>query len=121
MKKHSATCNDELNDGLEIVPCDAPSNGGAPHLYMIRRNDEDVPLAVIQFQCGPRNGPDSEDGVTHTSVIALLIHQLECFQKGPLPSRETTLLITKLEEALDLCHRRSRDRYARGVLGEAKP
>lgn len=117
MRQHSATCTDTLNDGLTIKALDEPSSGGASHLFVVEDSNGQE-CACVQFQKGPRNEDGSVSGVTHAAMIALLLQPLYDFQKGPFPSRETALLITKLEEALDLCHRRTRERAARNVLGK---
>ena len=53
-------------------------------------------------------------------MIAVVIDRLRTFNNGPLRSRENSLAITKLEEAmLWLCYR-SYKRVARGVEGTHK-
>lgn len=117
MKAHSASCTDVLNDSLTIVATDAVGSGGANHHWEVRTEHGDV-VASVQFQNGPRGEPGSIAGVTHAAMVALLLEPLRQFQAGPYPSRETALIVTKLEEVLDLIHRRTRERASRGVLGK---
>lgn len=116
MKEHSAACTDILNDQLEIKALDDIGSGGANHLFVVENNG--VEVARVQFQRGPRDQEGSIAGVTHAAMIALLLMPLRQFQKGEFPSRETAMIITKLEEALDIVHRRTRERASRGVLGK---
>jgi hypothetical protein len=118
MKTHSASCVDVLNDSLTIVATDEIGSGGANHRWEVRTDNGDV-VASVQFQNGPRGDLNSIAGVTHAAIVALLLEQLRQFQLGPYPSRETALIITKLEETLDIIHRRTRERANRGVLGKA--
>ena len=107
-----------LNDAITVKPIDDVGPGGAHHMYVAEVDG--VEVARVQFQCGPRNEPGSTPGVTHMAMIALLLHPLRAFQKGPFPSRETALAITDLESALNWMHKRVRDRAKRGVLGKSE-
>lgn len=110
-----------LNESVRIVAMD-DAEGPACHRYLFKMDNEDgtmeTPLGVIQFQQGPRNEAASIPGVVTAAVIAMLIDHLEGFQRGPYPSRETALVITKLEEALHWTRARADKRAARGVLGK---
>ena len=56
------------------------------------------------------------DGTTNEEVITVLIDRLQS-ANIKVPSRETALAITKLEEALMWLNKRTADRTARGVEG----
>ena len=56
------------------------------------------------------------DGTTNEEVLEMLIDRLNVMNLK-LPSRETSLSITKLEEALGWMERRTKNRKARGVEG----
>ena len=109
-------------------PACEPGPGGANHRYEFKRTlvGEEVANAVakvgfLQFQCGARGAGGSTPGMTTAAVLAALIDHLKAFQSGAYPSRETALVITKLEEALHWTRARADERAARGVLGkEAK-
>ena len=57
-----------------------------------------------------------EDGTTVEDLIAVAIGKLSMYNKE-VPSRETSLAITKLEEALLWLHYRTVDRTQRSVEG----
>ena len=57
-----------------------------------------------------------EDGTTVEDLIAVAIGKLSMYNKE-VPSRETSLAITKLEEALLWLHYRTVDRTRRNVEG----
>lgn len=57
-----------------------------------------------------------EDGTTVDDLIAVAIGKLSMYNKE-VPSRETSLAITKLEEALLWLHYRTVDRTQRNVEG----
>jgi hypothetical protein len=56
-----------------------------------------------------------QEGVFVEAVIQLAITHLQAVNKGDLASRETSLAITKLEEALMWLEKRQKDRQKRGV------
>lgn len=58
----------------------------------------------------------SEDGVTNEAVIKVVLDRLKTLNEK-LPSRETSIAITKVEEALLWLEKRTFDRSERGVLG----
>jgi hypothetical protein len=108
-----------LNETVQIIALD-DAEGPACHRYLFNLNPgpEEQLVGTIQFQQGPRNEPGSIPGVVTAAVLAMLIDHLEGFQRGPYPSRETALVITKLEEALHWTRARADKRAARGVLGK---
>lgn len=120
-----------LNDRIDVEAVDRDDNG-VPHRYNFLGKTEalgEVPMSqpgfwqfgFLQFQKGPRNVPGSIPGLTTDAVLVALIHHLSGFQNGPFKSRETALVITKLEEALHWSQARAKDRARRGVLGHNKP
>jgi hypothetical protein len=56
------------------------------------------------------------DGTTNEEVLEMLIDRLR-YLSDRLPCRETSIAITKCEEALLWLHKRTADREARGVEG----
>lgn len=119
-----------LNDHIEIIASNAKrstDSTGIPHAFEFRRfvsvgeagNTEMQfkVLAEIQFQEGPRFDPNATPGVTSDAVIACLLAYLRPANVR-FPSRETAMMITKLEEALMWSRKRADDRAARGVLGK---
>jgi hypothetical protein len=104
-----------LNESLRIE-ADEIGPGGASHEYSVTIDGREV--ASIQFQKGPRGLEDSTPGCTEAVLLAILIDRLQHFQRGPFPSRENAIQITKLEESLMWARRRADERAARGVLGK---
>jgi hypothetical protein len=60
------------------------------------------------------------DGTTNEEVLAMLIDRLKFLGKT-IPCRETSIAITKLDEALMWLNKRTQERKARGVEGSANP
>jgi hypothetical protein len=56
------------------------------------------------------------DGTTNEEVLEVLINRLQVLS-AKLPSRETSIAITKLEEALMWLNKRTADRIKRDVEG----
>ncbi len=114
-----------LNDLVRIEASDEDLNG-VPHRYEFRRDllpqegGGSVLVGFLQFQKGPRNVETSKPGITHDAAMTALIDPLRGFQEGPFKSRETALVLTKLEEALHWSQARAKERAARGVLGYEK-
>lgn len=80
-------------------------------------------LKVIQFVRGDKedNGEviPRVEGVLHETLLSMMIHDLK-YKNTLVPSRETSLAITKLEEALMWMEERQRARVAAGVQGTYK-
>lgn len=99
-----------------------PGPGGAYHEYDIwmtgcNPNTSDDPVAVIQFQKGPRNESTSVRGILDTDLLEIVRDRLSAFQKGDYSCRENAIAMTHIEEALLWMNKRVEDRAARGVLG----
>ena len=77
------------------------------------------PFIDVKFQ----NGPIKEHGVNGCQVdevLQLCVEKLQEFNRR-LPCRETSLAITKVEEALHWLDHRTRRRLAEGVEGTESP
>lgn len=61
-----------------------------------------------------------KDGTLHEHVLSAMIEDLK-FKNKEVPSRETAIVITKLEEARLWMEERQRSRDAAGVIGTYKP
>lgn len=107
------------NDTLDVVVKDAPSHGGASHVYEVHHASTAgiAPLLAINFQNGPI-GEHGVNGVTQEILLAIVIDRLRSFQAGPFSSRENALALTKIEEALHWLQQRTLDRMRRGVEGK---
>lgn len=79
----------------------------------------DYPPAQLQFCKGDKSNPDSyrQIGFFSESLLAVCKQYLTENNVGELKSRETSLAITKIEEALLWLGKRAEDRRIRGVQG----
>lgn len=75
-------------------------------------------LQFVQKEQRKEDGPLETmiEGTTNEEVLLVLIDRFQ-YLNGKLPSRENSLVITKLEEALMWDRKRTADRVARGVEG----
>lgn len=80
------------------------------------------PGQLINFVRGSKLGEDGVEkrkGTLHEHLLAVMIHDLK-FKNSLVPSRESSLAITKLEEALMWLRQRQIDRLKREVEGTYK-
>jgi hypothetical protein len=112
------------NDALRIGVLDEPGHGGACHHYQIINNDAPATetagpgeiLADFTFQ----NGPIKEvgtNGITHESLLEILIDRLRGFQSGPYKCQENLGALNHLLYAQAVLKSRTEARLARGVEG----
>lgn len=110
------------NDRIEIKVVDEPGAGGANHAYEITGFDPNVNFVAglghitIHFQNGPIN-ESGVNGLTQEVLLAIVADRLRSFQAGKFACRENALALTKIEEAMQWLHARTRQRMARGVEG----
>ncbi|GAA0100808.1 hypothetical protein UT300012_15230 [Paraclostridium bifermentans] len=74
-------------------------------------------MITIQFQCESRKEDGSRYGVIDSDLLEIVRHRLQCFQAGLFASRENTVALTHIEEALMWLNIRVEDRIERNVLG----
>ena len=91
-------------------------------LYMVKDTAlKEIGSFQIKFVRG--KGPDGtlvpEEGILSEHLISVLIHDLK-HKNTVVPSRETSVAITKLQEALFWLEERQRSRTERGVVGTYK-
>lgn len=104
----------DRNNLNEVFAVDGPGPGNASHTYSIRGGGKTI---TIQFQCGPREEPDSTPGVLDVDLLEIVRDRLIGFQKGDFACRENAIALTHIEDALLWMDRRVRDRANRNVLG----
>ncbi len=101
-----------------VFVLDEPGSGGANHEYWIESGiGAEKARMTIQFQKGPVQ-ETGVNGVRNEDLLAIVIHRLQAFQKGPFPCRDNAIALTKCEEALLWLEHRTADRVARGVEGK---
>ncbi len=99
--------------------------GGAYHdydIYPAESNptspyDDELPLACIEFQKGPRNDPDARHGILDSDLLEIVRDRLKAFQNGPMATRENEIALQHIETALLFMAKRADDRAERNVLG----
>ncbi len=105
----------------QVYRADEPGAGGACHKYVVRQDKfcphEEVVVAEIQFQHGPRGEEGSTRGVLDTDLLEIVRDRLKAFQQGEFATRENACALTHIEEALMWMNKRVEDRAERGVLG----
>ena len=107
------------NDRIEIVVTDEPGAGGANHEYQIQigaPTDPEDRTVYLSFQNGPIN-ENGVNGITQEVLLAIVADRLRAFQAGKFACRENALALTKIEEAMQWLHARTRGRMVRGVEG----
>jgi hypothetical protein len=106
------------------IYADPPGPGGASHRYIIEVDQEGsspTVVADIQYACGPRHEATSVPGVFDSVLLAVVADRMESFNKGLLPTRENSLVLTKVQEAMHWLFHRAHERARRGVLGRLAP
>ncbi|MBR2897086.1 MAG: ABC transporter ATPase [Oscillospiraceae bacterium] len=105
----------------QVYRADDPGAGGACHKYVVRQDKfcphEEVVVAEIQFQHGPRGEEGSTNGVLDNDLLEIVRDRLKAFQQGEFATRENACALTHIEEALMWMNKRAEDRAERGVLG----
>lgn len=109
-----------LNEALTIRVMDEPGSGGANHYYLIShpapgREHESVGHDIF-FQ----NGPIKEagvNGISQEALLAIVQDRLESFQAGPFATPDNAEALTHVHMAIEILHRRTKERMARGVEG----
>lgn len=74
---------------------------------------------IISFVRGSKLGGeevDPHDGILHEALLSMQIHDLQ-YKQSLVPSRETAIVITRLEEALMWMQKRSQRRKQEGTQG----
>jgi len=89
------------------------------HLYQLDNfNGADHPQ-TLQFIEKDAAGNTLNDGTTNEEVLLMLADRLKVLGER-LPSRENSIAVTKVEEALLWLNKRTADRVLRGVEGTMK-
>lgn len=87
------------------------------HHYTLANHEIGSPEQEIKFIKKEKQGDQFvtiQNGTTNEEVLAMLINRLQALSYK-LPSRETSIAITKCEEALMWLNKRTQDRLSRGV------
>lgn len=113
--------NSEKNIQVVCVDLETPGPGGACHSYQIvwqglscthvvGESPYHVGVLSLKFQNGVVGDDGARNGVTEEALISILIHRLECFQRGSYPCPENEAAIMGLTAARGQLHARTEDR-----------
>jgi hypothetical protein len=119
-----------LNDALSIEAIGAPGPGGAslhyrvwpPELYTFDATTDPARASRLMRACCEirfQNGNPAEgvNGISNEALLAIVEDRLIGFQSGQYATRECSLALTKIQEAMMWLHKRTRERDNRGVEG----
>lgn len=97
--------------------------GGAPHYYEVHAAVEGEPVVLLKLHLQEGNPKDLAIGLNGIGNQTLMLIALDFLKKanaGEFACRETSVVITKLEEAMQWTKQRELDRRARGVYLQHK-
>lgn len=121
MSEQKLSTIQKRNNLHQVFRGDEPGAGGACHRYIIRQDKfcphEEVVVAEIQFQHGPRGEQSSTIGVLDNDLLEIVRDRLKAFQQGDYATRENEQALLHIEEALMWMNKRVEDRAERNVLG----
>jgi hypothetical protein len=99
---------------VSITVLDEPGNGNACHKYSIALPN--LEETIISFQ----NGPIKEvgvNGLTHESLLAVVLDRLESFQAGDYACHENAMALTYITKGLEVLQLRTMRRLGLGIEG----
>ena len=124
MSEQKLSTIQKRNNLHQVYRGDEPGAGGACHKYIVRQDKfcphEEVVVAEIQFQHGPRGEEGSTIGVIDVDLLEIVRDRLKAFQQGDFATRENEQALIHIEEALMWMNKRTEDRAERNVLGTYK-
>lgn len=107
-----------MNNPRNITELEAGYRYAIPMYYIDNSGVQDAEvLSNINFARGNKDDVTAprQDGVFIESLIEVCIQRLQSVNVGDLATRDTSLAITHLEDALLRLGKRSQDRQIRGV------
>lgn len=110
---------------IRVYTNDLRAEDNAHHKYVIdvekpALTSDQVTEVVERCELNFQNGGLAEvgpNGITEQALLAVVLDRLRSFNDGPYRSRENSVAITKIEEALMWMQKRADDRARRGVEG----
>lgn len=97
--------------------------GGCPHYYEVRAAVEGEPVVLLELFLQEGNPKDQSvglNGIGNQTLMLIVLDFLKKANAGEFSCRETSVVITKLEEAMQWTKQRELDRRARGVQFQHK-
>jgi len=102
------------NHNERVAVLDEVGPGGAHHSYVLGQGER--PDLVLEFQRGGIQEVGT-NGISNEQLLAVLIDRFEGFMGGSFPTSETSEALEHCRAAMEVLHRRTRDRLARDVEG----
>ncbi len=102
------------NGELTVLAGDELTAGGGPYKYQICYGE--LLVCPLTFQHGPKSEVGI-NGITQEALLLIIADRLRLFQEGPYKTRFNAIALTNIELAQMWLHRRTRERFARGVEG----
>ncbi len=119
MKKRDNFNIIEPGTSYEILKYRVVDGIGTREVWEMEEDECDTCYQKIIFVRGDKtdngNVIPRVDGITHEQLLGMMIADLQ-FKNNLIPSRETSIAITKLQEALMWIEERQRDRESRNVI-----
>ena len=109
-----------LNDAIEVRALGEPGAGGACLEYVVLAQNvfgERAFGSHIKFQTG--NPAEGINGLSNESILAVVRDRLEGFVNGPFGSPESSEALAHVIMAMECLQRRTAERIARCVEGQA--
>ena len=98
--------------GIQVL--DEAGSGGACHKYSLYLPNMDE--TVVSFQDGPIKEVGI-NGLTHESLLAVVIDRLESFQAGDYACHENAMALTYINKGLEVLQLRTMRRLGLGIEG----
>lgn len=104
-----------LESRLEMVEQELRGEGGASHIYSLKLpGNRGTHNLFFQRGAIKENGVN---GITNEALLAIVADRLEGFQSGQFACEANAIALSKIREAIEALHGRTRERLARGVEG----
>lgn len=117
IKTHRSEVSD-LNDDIKIEVMDDAGPGGAPHCYRLSFKGNSDLKEMISFHAVGPGEPEGPNGFTNEAYLAVVLHRLESFQKGPYACVENEGAISGIKAALACLKMRTVKRSKAGIEGK---
>lgn len=110
----------ESDKSVKVKVMDQPhEKSKAHHQYVISvesHGEVEFEACKINFQKGPVH-ENKLNGITNESLLAVVMHRLECFQSSDYNCYQNEEALNRIREAMEYLEDRTKGRMKRGVEG----
>lgn len=85
----------------------------------IEKTGKSLPLKFVRGSKLKEEDVEKREGILHETLLSAIIEDLK-FKNSIVPSRETSVVITKLQEGLMWMEERQKQRELKGIVGTYK-